>query len=220
MCNNHLVRETRRAAGGTREALLTLLKRNGPRAPSDLAGQLGVTPTAVRQHLVILERSGLVAREQLRRRRGRPARLWHLAPAAERIFPDGHAALCVDLTAGLSAALPRADLKRVLNAFVRTAVGRYDRLLPRNASFAARVRALAAARDAEGFMVELRKRPGDAFELIEHHCPVGKAAQAFPELCAAETRALCAALRGARVTLQAHRLHGAECCVLRITRAR
>jgi predicted ArsR family transcriptional regulator len=197
----------------TRQALLTLLKRRGPRSSRDLAARLRVTPTAVRLHLTRLARDGFVAHERFTRGAGRPARLWRIAPAADRLFADGHARLCVQLTRALGSSLSPAGQRRVLAALVREELRRYRPRVPGGGTLAKRLRALAAARSEQGFMAEVRRRPRGAFQLIEHHCPVAAAADAFPSLCAAEARMLRSVLGGVQVTIAESRQAGGPRCV-------
>jgi predicted ArsR family transcriptional regulator len=65
-------------------------------------------------------------------------------------------------------------------------------------------------------MTELRTRPDGAYELIQNHCPVAKAASAFPEICGVEARVLRETLGCVKVTLKEHRLRGSRRCVLHI----
>ena len=81
----------------TRDRVLLLLKTRGPQTAAELAGRLGVTAMAVRQHLAALESEALVSFEDERRSVGRPARVWRLSSAASARFPDSHADLTVDL---------------------------------------------------------------------------------------------------------------------------
>ncbi len=49
---------------GTRVKIIELLKTKGPLGASEIAGTLGVTPSAVSQHLKILRHAGLVRNER------------------------------------------------------------------------------------------------------------------------------------------------------------
>src|SRR6266481_3524966 len=79
------------------EAILRLLKQQGPRDAEALASQLGISAMAVRQHLYGLRSQKLVIYEEQARPVGRPAKMWSLTPAAESLFPDAHASLTVNL---------------------------------------------------------------------------------------------------------------------------
>lgn len=201
----------------TRQALLLLLKRAGRRSARELAARLGVTPTAVRQHLLALGQSGLV-RECARPPggRGRPARLWDLREGAEAHLPDGHAALCLTLAGALRASLAPLALRRALGVALREQVRAYRERLRPHTGLGPRLRALAAEREREGFLVQVVRNGAGGYLLVQNHCPVGRAACALPELCTAEQRTLRQALGHVTVTLVEHRLGGASRCTWRI----
>jgi DNA-binding transcriptional ArsR family regulator len=48
----------------TRIRIIELLKKSGPLGANDMAGKLGITPSAVSQHLKILKHAGLVRNER------------------------------------------------------------------------------------------------------------------------------------------------------------
>jgi predicted ArsR family transcriptional regulator len=71
----------------TKQQILVLLKRTGSITIEEAAGALSVASMTVRQHLVGLERDGLVQAEKVRRSTGRPPYLFTLTPKAEEMFP-------------------------------------------------------------------------------------------------------------------------------------
>lgn len=71
----------------TKQQLLTLLKRTGSITVEEAAGALTVASMTARQHLLGMERDGLVRAERVRRATGRPHFLYSLTPKAEELFP-------------------------------------------------------------------------------------------------------------------------------------
>ncbi|MPZ51087.1 MAG: DeoR family transcriptional regulator [Dehalococcoidia bacterium] len=71
----------------TKQQLLTLLKRTGSITVEEAAGALAVASMTARQHLVNLERDGLIQSEPVRRSNGRPHYLYTLTPKGEEMFP-------------------------------------------------------------------------------------------------------------------------------------
>lgn len=72
--------------GDTRRAILNLLKRRDS-SVSELSSQLGLSQTATRQHLFILERDGLITETSVKGDLGRPKILYSLMEKAEELFP-------------------------------------------------------------------------------------------------------------------------------------
>src|ERR1700692_2428439 len=81
------------AGRSTRMEVLELLRRRGRSGAETIAGDLGVTPNAVRQHLTNLERDGFVVMHPARRVRGRPALLLSLTEQADSVFPKRYGQL-------------------------------------------------------------------------------------------------------------------------------
>src|SRR3990172_4062393 len=82
-----VVRATALLMQTTKQQLLSLLKRAGSVTVEEAAGPLSVASMTARQHLVGLERDGLVGTERVRRGPGRPHYLFSLTPKGEETFP-------------------------------------------------------------------------------------------------------------------------------------
>ncbi|HEX4095787.1 MAG TPA: metalloregulator ArsR/SmtB family transcription factor [Caulobacteraceae bacterium] len=204
-----------------RAAVLAQVKREGPVAADALAAQLGLTPMAVRQHLQALEREGLVAQQEADRKaaRGRPARVWRTTAAGDRRFADAHAGLTVDLIRQMRAAFGEEGLDRLLALRTAEQAAAYGAEVGAYGDLRGRLQALAAIREREGYMAELREDEG-GFLLLEHHCPVCAAASICTGLCREELALFGRVLgEGVKVERTAHLLAGAGRCAYRITDA-
>jgi predicted ArsR family transcriptional regulator len=71
----------------TKQQLLVLLKRTGSATVEEAAGALSVASMTARQHLLNLERDGLVGSQRVRRSNGRPHYLYTLTSKGEDMFP-------------------------------------------------------------------------------------------------------------------------------------
>lgn len=77
-----------KALGARQQSLLTLLLQNKSGLTADqLTTKLGITRTAVRQHLAALENDRLVTKGQTRPSGGRPQQLYILTAAGHECFP-------------------------------------------------------------------------------------------------------------------------------------
>src|ERR1700757_3489508 len=81
------------AGRSTRMEILELLRRKGRSSAETIAGDLGVTANAGRQHLTNLERDGLVVSQPERSGRGRPALQFGLTERADAVFPKRYGQL-------------------------------------------------------------------------------------------------------------------------------
>jgi predicted ArsR family transcriptional regulator len=196
---------------------LELLKREGPQDADRLAGRLGVSAMAVRQHLYALEGEKLVTHERERRPVGRPAKLWRLTPAADRLFHDGHAELTVSLLEAMGQAFGAEGMGRLLAVRARRQVEAYRRRVPARAPLRERLAALAQARTDEGYMAELLSQEDGGYLLVENHCPICTAAAACVGLCGAELEVFQEVL-GPEVEVRRteHLLAGSRRCAYRV----
>ena len=186
---------------------------------AQLAERLGVTRMAVRQHLYGLEAEKLVTSEDRRGPLGRPARHWRLTPDADRLFPEAYAELNVSLIGALGDVFGPAGLKRVIEARRERQEADYRKRISPLAPLRRRVEALAAIRNAEGYMAEVRK-DGRGYLLVENHCPICAAASVCQGFCSTELD-LFRSVLGAGVLVERveHILSGDRRCAYRITPA-
>jgi predicted ArsR family transcriptional regulator len=71
----------------SKQQILVLLKRSGSATVEEAAGALCLASMTARQHLVGLERDGLVKSEKVKRQTGRPHYVFKLTPKGEDMFP-------------------------------------------------------------------------------------------------------------------------------------
>ena len=201
----------------TKRRIVERLKRVESATASDLAGEFGLTDTALRQHLDALEAAGLVTRSMTEPTgRGRPPVHWQLAPAASLGFPDRHGELSVELIESVRSALGEQALDRVIAARSDRQVTAYSVALDGSDGLGERIGRLADIRSEEGYLAEVHT-DGDAFILIEHHCPIRDAASACGALCGAELDVFQRSL-GSNVTVSRtqHVLAGDRRCAYRV----
>ncbi len=170
----------------TRRALVNLLKQEGAMDSQELASRLGVSAMAVRQHLYALQDEQLVTYHEEARAMGRPAKLWQLTPAANRLFPDGYAELTLGLIQSVQEAFGDEGLSKLLAVRTRNQLAAYRAQIPAQGSLQQRLEALVAIRTQEGYMAESQALADGSFLFIENHCPICTAATACAGLCAQE----------------------------------
>lgn len=193
----------------TRGQLVTLLRR-GPQPVDALAAALGLTPNAVRAHLLTLERDGLVRQGGIRRSpgAGKPATLFELHPDAETMMSRAYAPVLRALLEELASTLPADQLETVLDGLGRRlATGS----VPANDSSArARVEAGAQVLRSLGGLVEVEERNGKPV-IRGYGCPLAVAVERRPEACRA-VRSLLSEVVGTEVTLCCRYAERPSCC--------
>src|SRR2546428_274048 len=140
-------------------------------------------PWAARQLLYALGDEHLVPYHEVSRPVGRPAKLWKLTPAADRLFPEAYAELTLSLLTSVSEAFGAAGLERLLDGRPRQQIAAYGQQLAGHETLQQRLEALAAMRPDDGHMAEVQAQADGSFLLIEKHCPICAAAVAGTGLC-------------------------------------
>jgi len=207
----------------TRRALLIALRKRGEARAEELAEQLDVTVSAVRQHLQSLTAADLVAHREERAGPGRPRHVYRLAPAAEALFPRSYGELTVELLDYIG----DEDPDMVARAFERRRRARVERTRERLAGldFDARVAEVARVLDEDGYLAEVERlvdgAEGNAaggWRILEHNCAILAVAQRYGHACGAEIAFLREVLPDADVTRISHILTGAHACTYEVRR--
>jgi predicted ArsR family transcriptional regulator len=204
--------------GQAKRAVLDYLKRNGPSEAAAIAGELGVTPMAVRQHLYALEDEGLVSFAAAPKdgARGRPSKLWQVERSADPLFPDAHAELSVELIANIKDVFGEGGLNKLIAKRTKHQIAEYRSALASAPTLKEKLKRLARLRTAAGYMADL-KTDGDSFLLVENHCPICRAATTCSGLCRQELEVFRAALGPeAAIERTDHILSGARRCAYRV----
>jgi predicted ArsR family transcriptional regulator len=172
----------------TRWEILQLIKRRGRATVEELANHLGVTPMAVRLHLVVLERDGLVSRGTLRHGPGRPALVYTLTPRADDLFPKSYDVLATTLLDGLRESDGKEGVVKACQSAAEQLIATYR---PRVAgkSFEERVREVSVILKELGGDVVWEQQDGH-YLLKEYNCPYRRVAERHREVCGIDRQVL------------------------------
>lgn len=197
--------------GRTQQELLSaLLHTAAGMSIEELARQLSITRTAVRQHLAALERDGLVVRGELRATGRRPEQLHRLSPRGRELFPRHYqllANLLIDEVASLIGhealvALMRNLGKKMADDLSATVLDEAQ---------------IASLMKDVGYEAEVFFRSGSPAQIVAHNCVFHQLAEAHPEVCELDL-ALIGSLGGGQVQHQECMLRGGQVCRFQLTR--
>jgi len=206
-------------SSSSKRRIIDHLKRTSSASVAELTEVMGVTSTAVRQHLDDLEQSGLVRRlaPVNTGERGRPRMPWMLTDLASDLFPDRHADLTVELIDAIRSSVGEAGLDAVIATRSENQRSAYAATVSRTTTVESRLAALAKLRSLEGYMAEVTTQPDGSLALTEHHCPICEAASSCQQLCRDELQ-LFQDVLGPDVTVERteHLLSGDTRCSYRV----
>lgn len=191
----------RRFLETTRGQIVTLLRRSA-RTVEELAQALGLTDNAVRNHLSILERDGIVRQEGVRRGQGagKPAVVYEVHPDAEPLFSRAYEPVLTAVLDVLVDELPAETTAEILHKVGRrmglSAGGQAAGTIGDRAAMA------AAVLRSLGGEIDVITEDGTVL-LRGSGCPLSSTVAHRPEMCHA-VEALVSEIVGAPVR---------ECCV-------
>jgi DeoR family suf operon transcriptional repressor len=198
----------------TRRAILQHIKKQGEASVEAIAGACAITISGARQHLVALERDGLVAHREARVGPGRPRHLYGLTPAGDALFPRNYAGLANELLEYVE----DEDPVLVQRLFDKRARRRLDeaRVRIEGLPFAEKVATIARILDEDGYLADFVRREDGTYVITEHNCAVLSVAKRYGHACSSELAFLQAALPEAELTRVAHQLSGAHVCAYEV----
>ena len=185
------------AGRSTRMEILELLRRRGRSSAETIAGDLGVTANAIRQHLTNLERDGLVVSHPERARRGRPSLRFSLTERADSVFPKRYGQLA---TMVLQEVQEMGGPEALDEVFSRVAA-RHAEAIERDLDgleFDEKMRRVVSWIGRAGTLVE-QSESTEGVRVTIHNCPFRNTALKFPQVCTI-TPQLISRLTGAAVS--------------------
>jgi DeoR family transcriptional regulator, suf operon transcriptional repressor len=194
----------------TRRAMLDALKKRGALDASGLAEIVGVTPSAIRQHLTSLQRDTLVAHGEIKGGAGRPRHVYRLTPLADALYPRAYAELTNELLEYVSA----AGAGLLDDVFIKRRQRRIDGAKARleHKSFSEKIAELTRILDEDGYLAEWIENEDGTYTIAEHNCAILGIAQKYGQACGSEIEFIRAVLPEASVERTAHMVAGAHQC--------
>lgn len=166
----------------TRKNIILLLKKNGGMSIEDLSKVIDITPMGIRQHLLALEKKGIVNYIARRRGIGRPGFIYMLTNSANGLFPESYDSFAIGLLRDIKKHEGGEKLEKIFN-------WRRERLLKMNKEALSTkenlddtLHAFKNILEANGHMVEISRNNGH-YHLNQYHCPIHKISSEFKEAC-------------------------------------
>jgi len=191
------------------DLLAALLQDKGGLTIDELTERLGITRTAVRQHLAALQRDGEVARAGVRPTGGRPQHLYVLTEAGAERFTRRYSWFADLLIGLLRSEMGEADLRMRLQALGENAAGALLRSAVADPRLSTRLGELSAAMRELGYETD-PVNPREK-EVVARNCIFHQLAVANPEVCAFDL-GLMSKYAGAKVDLVECMARGQHVC--------
>lgn len=166
----------------TKNNIIILLKKSGGMTIEELSKIIEITPMGIRQHLISLEKKGVVTYTAKRQGIGRPGFIYKLTEMADTLFPKSYDNFAVETLKDIERNEGRSKVNEV---FVRRNKRifrfRKEALREKN-NISELVNGLKEILQSEGHLVELELIDG-SYHLKLYNCPINKIAFEFDEAC-------------------------------------
>ena len=195
--------------------IVEYLQRNGSATIKELEQLLGVTTTAVRQHLNNLQAEGYIERKAIHDGVGRPHHTYTTAAKAHELF----ACHCDDLALTLLEevfALEGQERTNQLLARVGARLASRYKPAVRSTILQERVRELAGVLNTRGVLTDVMSQDENTIILKTYNCPYHELAQEHREICDMDEQMLQSVL-GSEVNLGSCIMDGHAGCSFVVT---
>jgi predicted ArsR family transcriptional regulator len=193
----------------TRGKIVSELRRRGSASAADLAQVFGLSPNAVRQQLMVLERDGLVDEKSVRRGPTKPTYEFSLTVEADRLFPQAYDKMLTAVLREVRDQLGTPAVEQIFDGLSRRAVDR-ARLTVTSPEPEEKVAQLTEMLRKTGVVAEYSLIDG-GFALHEHNCPYSSAAKEHPEVCQVIHHVIDETIGGEHVQTESLAHGGKEC---------
>jgi predicted ArsR family transcriptional regulator len=200
-----------------KELLKEMFKSQSGLTVDELTDRLGVTRTAVHQHLSILKSDGFVIEGALQATAGRPGRRFLLTQKGQDVFPKQYSWF----SAIMLSSLKSAQGSDHLTTFMRSAAKLVAQGLTskdEKKSYAQQVQSLIATMNELAYDAKL-KSVGRGFEIEARNCVYHSLAKEHPEVCEFDIELIKSAT-GSTVEHKECMVRGASRCCFRLERAK
>lgn len=193
----------------TRGKIVAELRRRGTASAADLAREFGLSPNAVRQQLVVLERDGLVVEKSVRRGPTKPTLEFSLTNDADKLFPQAYDKMLDAVLREVRDQFGSPAVERIFDGLSRRAVERARQKITAQEP-EQRVAQLTQMLRDNGVVAEYSLIDG-GYALHEHNCPYSGVVKEHPEVCQVIHQVIDETIGGEHVQTESLAHGGKEC---------
>jgi predicted ArsR family transcriptional regulator len=165
----------------TRGRIVEELRRRKSASAIDLAEHFNLSPNAIRQQLVVLERDGLVVEKSVRRGRTKPTYEFSLTADGEKLFPQQYDKMLGAVLREVKEQFGEAGVTKVFEGIAKRTVAKTKARLTAPDT-QGKVAQLAEVLREAGVVAEYSLIDG-GYALYEHNCPYSEVVKDHPQVC-------------------------------------
>lgn len=200
-------------AKDSRQGILEVLMKEDC-SVSELCEKLWLSSTAVRQHLAVLERDGLVERGAKRERMGRPKFVYSLTEKAEGIFPKRYSELLGLVLEELIELKGHSYAMRIMEAIAKKNATRYQHLFEGKGAEECLEQLVKLLNEFGAYSEQ--KREDGRLTFRSYNCIFSEPAVKFDPLICRYDVVFFETLLGEEVVKKSSQTKGKKCCVFEV----
>ena len=198
----------------TRNSIVHLLKKSNGLSIEELSKRIHITPMGIRQHLLALEKKGVVTYISKKHGIGRPGFVYMLTDSADALFPKSYDKFAIEMLNNIKKYEGAEKLDTIFSWRKDKQLSSIKDALAGFETFDDTVNGLKKVLESEGLIVELTRSNGN-YHLKQYNCPIRKVAADFKNLCTYELQ-LYQELLGKQVTREQNIADGSPACFYKI----
>jgi len=198
----------------TRNSIIQLLKKSGGLSIEELSKSIHITPMGIRQHLLSLEKKGVVTYVSKKHGIGRPGFVYKLTDKADTLFPKAYDKFAIEILNDIKKYEGPQKLDTIFRWRKDKQLKTFKDAFAGMETIDDSVKELKKMLEAEGQMVELTRSNGH-YHLKQYNCPIYKVASEFKNICAYELQ-LYREVFGEGVTNEQNISDGSPSCFYKI----
>jgi predicted ArsR family transcriptional regulator len=166
----------------TREKIIMLLKKNGPLSIDDLSKELNITSMGIRQHLLSLERKGIIDYVTKRQGIGRPAFLYKLTDRADDLFPKAYHEFIIQVFKDIEKNKSREMIDNIFKWRKNRILKEMRDALSEKKTLDEKVDSFKDILESKGYLVEM-DNSNNHYTLKQFNCPIYRLAYEYTDAC-------------------------------------
>ncbi len=202
----------------TREKIIMLLKTTGPMSVDELSRELNITSMGIRQHLLSLERKGLISYITKRQGIGRPAFLYKLTEEANNLFPKTYHKFVLDMFKDIEKNEGRNKIDDIFKWRKNRLLKETREALSEKKSLKEKIYGLKDIFEPDGYLINIDETD-DFYILKQFNCPIYTIALEYNDACKYELQ-MYKDLLGKEVTREQCMAEGSSSCIYNIPKSR
>lgn len=171
----------------TKDKILDLLKKEVSLTVNDLTDRLNITHMAVRKHLNILEKDGLIQSNEIKQPMGRPLQIYSLTEKGERLFPKNYEGISVEFLHDIKDLHGDESIHYLFKKREQRLTKEYSTRIAQKSTHE-KMNELVKIQNEKGYMANISQIDENTYELVEYNCPILAVAKEFKTACSCETQ--------------------------------